>query len=184
MITLVLKSWNIATVTSVPLAILGRLSNVCSNRLWSSPSDYWGIVHRTVQMEMHYAAMVKPPTSPENTVTSGHFPAFYTKYVVDELLYRFPEAANMTNGDAKFPLELAISTGKQWIGGGNQEFVWRVPALRVNDFDLFKQKINNERRQWRGIVSTIMTWIATWETLWGKLVTNNSSRWRIFFLLV
>jgi hypothetical protein len=69
-------------------------------------------------LPLHYAAMVKPPTSSENTVTSGHFPAFYTKYVVDELLYKFPEAANMTNGDAKFPLELAISTGKQWIGGG------------------------------------------------------------------
>jgi ankyrin repeat protein len=111
----------------------------------SSTSPYWGIVHRAVQMEtppdllryivetnaqeltkvdadgnlpLHYAAMVKPPTSSDTTVTSGHFPAFYTKYVVDELLYKFPEAASMTNREGKFPLELAISTGKQWIGGG------------------------------------------------------------------
>jgi hypothetical protein len=111
----------------------------------SSNNAYWGIVHRAVQMEtppdllryivetnaqdltkvdahgnlpLHYAAMVKPPASSETTITSGHFPAFYTKYVVDELLYKFPEAASMTNREGKYPLELAISTGKQWIGGG------------------------------------------------------------------
>jgi len=110
-----------------------------------SGHSYWGIVHRAVQMEtppdllryivetnaqdltkvdahgnlpLHYAAMVKPPTSSETTIISGHFPAFYTKYVVDELLYKFPEAASMTNAAGKYPLELAISTGKQWIGGG------------------------------------------------------------------
>jgi hypothetical protein len=130
----------------------------------SSPAgEYWGIVHRAVQMEtppdllryivetnaqdltkvdaqgnlpLHYAAMVKPPTSSENTVTRGHFPAFYTKYVVDELLYKFPEAANMTNGDGKFPLELAISTGKQWIGGGIKSLYDAYPqALEKIDLE-------------------------------------------------
>ncbi|KAG7362071.1 ankyrin repeat domain protein [Nitzschia inconspicua] len=129
----------------------------------SSSNEYWGIVHRAVQMEtppdllryivetnaqdltkvdshgnlpLHYAAMVKPPKSSENTVTSGHFPAFYTKYVVDELLYKFPEAANMTNGEGKFPLELAISTGKQWIGGGIKSLYDAYPqALEKIDLE-------------------------------------------------
>jgi hypothetical protein len=132
----------------------------------TSPTNnnaYWGIVHRAVQMEtppdllryivetnaqdltkvdaagnlpLHYAAMVKPPTSSENTVTSGHFPAFYTKYVVDELLYKFPEAANMTNAEGKYPLELAISTGKQWIGGGIKSLYDAYPqALEKIDLE-------------------------------------------------
>lgn len=85
-------------------------------------------------LPLHYAAMVKPPhlggaTSPSSSSpvgaattaaasASGHFPAFYTKYVVDELLYKFPEAAAMENGDGMYPLTLAITSGKQWIGGG------------------------------------------------------------------
>ena len=107
----------------------------------------WGIVHRAVQMEtppdllryivetnaqdltkvdaqgnlpLHYAAMVKPPKSTTSDVRSDttHFPSFYSKYVADELLYKFPEAAGMKNADGKFPLTLAVTSGKQWIGGG------------------------------------------------------------------
>ncbi|KAL3937705.1 MAG: hypothetical protein SGARI_002016 [Bacillariaceae sp.] len=123
----------------------GEVAAISSSQSQSQRQQYWGIVHRAVQMEtppdllryivetnaqdltkvdadgnlpLHYAAMVKPPLQTEDIVTSGHFPAFYTKYVVDELLYKFPEAANMANSDGKYPLELAISTGKQWIGGG------------------------------------------------------------------
>mmetsp|Transcript_8641 Transcript_8641/g.21651 ORF Transcript_8641/g.21651 Transcript_8641/m.21651 type:complete len:786 (-) Transcript_8641:1564-3921(-) len=76
-------------------------------------------------LPLHYAAMVKPAhinnaitTSNTSSNESGHFPAFYTKYVVDELLYKFPEAAGMVNGNGFYPLALAISSGKQWIGGG------------------------------------------------------------------
>jgi len=107
----------------------------------------WGIVHRAVQMEtppdllryivetnaqdltkvdaqgnlpLHYAAMVKPPKPTTSDVRSDttHFPSFYSKYVVDELLYKFPEAAGMKNSNGKFPLTLAVTSGKQWIGGG------------------------------------------------------------------
>lgn len=107
----------------------------------------WGIVHRAVQMEtppdllryivetnaqdltkvdaqgnlpLHYAAMVKPPkpTTSNGRSDTTHFPSFYSKYVVDELLYKFPEAAGMKNSDGNFPLTLAVTSGKQWIGGG------------------------------------------------------------------
>ena len=100
----------------------------------------WGIVHRAVQMEtppdllryivetnaqdlnrvdaqgnlpLHYAAASKPPPH-----SKAHFPSFYTKYVVDELLYKFPEGASITNAQGQYPLTLAIQAGKQWIGGG------------------------------------------------------------------
>jgi ankyrin repeat protein len=101
----------------------------------------WQLVHRAVQVEtppdllryivetnaedltqpdhagnlpLHYAAKSKP--KPHDTKT--HFPAFYTKYVVDELLYKFPEAAAVEDADGNFPLTLAVNSGKQWIGGG------------------------------------------------------------------
>jgi len=124
------------------------LSPSTTNSKLQQISQDWGIVHRAVQMEtppdllryivetnaqdltkvdavgnlpLHYAAMVKPP-KPTATKTlrtdTTHFPSFYSKYVVDELLYKFPEAAGMTNAEGKFPLTLAVSSGKLWIGGG------------------------------------------------------------------
>lgn len=108
-----------------------------------SPNSPWGIVHCAVQVEtppdllryivetnaqdltrvdpqgnlpLHYAAASKPPP---RGLTS-QYPAFYTKYVMDELLYKFPEAAGMADAHGRFPLTLAVtaSSGKQWIGGG------------------------------------------------------------------
>lgn len=112
------------------------------------PAAPWGIVHRAVQVEtppdllryivetnaqdltrvdpqgnlpLHYAAASKPPQvgrGGNKDTSTDHFPAFYTKYVVDELLYKFPEAASMVDSDGRFPLLLAVESGKQWIGGG------------------------------------------------------------------
>ena len=110
-------------------------------------APHWRIVHRAVQVEtppdllryivetnaedltvpdhegnlpLHYAAKSKPPvvTSPEEQQKLQHFPAFYTKYVVDELLYKFPEAASIPDANGQYPLTLAVRAGKQWIGGG------------------------------------------------------------------
>jgi hypothetical protein len=33
-------------------------------------------------------------------------------------LYKFPEAAGMADAEGRFPLTLAVTSGKQWIGGG------------------------------------------------------------------
>ena len=105
------------------------------------PNQHWKIVHRAVQVEtppdllryivetnaeeltqvdedgnlpLHYAAKSLP-----NKEAGPHsFPSFYTKYVVDELLYKFPEAASIPDGQGRFAFTLAVDTGKQWIGGG------------------------------------------------------------------
>mmetsp|Transcript_30285 Transcript_30285/g.64155 ORF Transcript_30285/g.64155 Transcript_30285/m.64155 type:complete len:733 (+) Transcript_30285:147-2345(+) len=45
-------------------------------------------------------------------------PESYSKYVIDELLYAYPEGAGVTNADGVLPIVLAIESGKKWIGGG------------------------------------------------------------------
>jgi ankyrin repeat protein len=129
----------------------------------------WGIVHRAVQMEtppdllryivetnaqdltkvdakgnlpLHYAAMVKPPkptTSDARPDTTAHFPSFYSKYVADELLYKFPEAAGMKNANGNFPLTLAVTSGKQWIGGGIKSLYDAYPNA-LGQIDLKKKQ--------------------------------------------
>jgi len=119
---------------------------------------YWKMVHRAIQVEtppdllryivetnaeeltmpdddgnlpLHYAAKsVSPMTS---------FPEFYTKYVVDELLYKFPEAASTPDAAGRYPLALAIETDKQWIGGGVKSLYDAYPdALRQINLDSHK----------------------------------------------
>mmetsp|Transcript_21982 Transcript_21982/g.54304 ORF Transcript_21982/g.54304 Transcript_21982/m.54304 type:complete len:701 (-) Transcript_21982:71-2173(-) len=102
----------------------------------------WGIVHRAVQVEtppdllryivetnaqdltrvdadgnlpLHYAAASKPA---KHVNPKAHFPVFYNKYVVDELLYKFPEGATSRDAKGRYPLTLAVQSNKQWIGGG------------------------------------------------------------------
>lgn len=66
-------------------------------------------------LPLHYAAMSRPPVSVDKKTS---FPAFYSKYVMDELLYKYPEAAGKPDASGNFPLTLAVQSGKQWIGGG------------------------------------------------------------------
>jgi hypothetical protein len=117
--------------------------------------DRWQVVHRAIQVEtppdllryivetnseeltqaddegnlpLHYAAKSLPQQS--------SFPAFYSKYVIDELLYKFPEAAGIPDGNGQFPLSLAVQTGKQWIGGGVKSLYDAYPgALEQVDLD-------------------------------------------------
>jgi hypothetical protein len=127
-----------------------------------NPKEKWRIVHRAVQVEtppdllryivetnaedltvpdaggnlpLHYAAKSKPPAGDTKT----NYPAFYTKYVVDELLYKFPEAASMPNADGHFPLTLAVQAGKQWIGGGIKSLYDAYPQA-LKQIDLREHK--------------------------------------------
>lgn len=64
------------------------------------------------KLPLHHAALTKPVSD------SSAFPAFYSKYVIDELLYKYPEAASVADSDGNLPMVLAVRAGKQWIGGG------------------------------------------------------------------
>ena len=59
-------------------------------------------------LPLHYAAGGKDSKAPES----------YSKYVIDELLYAYPEGAGVANADGVLPIVLAIESGKKWIGGG------------------------------------------------------------------
>lgn len=69
-------------------------------------------------LPLHYAAGYG-----ENTATNGNSsplaaPESYSKYVIDELLYAYPDGAAVENGDGALPITLAIESSKKWIGGG------------------------------------------------------------------
>lgn len=81
-------------------------------------------------LPLHYAAKFKPPTNEYS------FPAFYSKYVIDELLYKFPEAAAKQDADGNYPMALAIASGKHWIGGGIKSLYDSFPeALQQIDLE-------------------------------------------------
>ena len=50
--------------------------------------------------------------------TKSSSPECYSKYVIDELLYAYPEGSSVPNADGNLPIVLAIESGKKWIGGG------------------------------------------------------------------
>ena len=51
---------------------------------------------------------IKKSTTPES----------YSKYVIDELLYAYPDGASVPNAANVLPIVLAIESRKKWIGGG------------------------------------------------------------------
>lgn len=48
----------------------------------------------------------------------GNGSGYHAKFVMDELLYAFPDGAAYANADGKLPLRIAIEAEKSWIGGG------------------------------------------------------------------
>ena len=122
--------------------------------------DNWGIVHQAVQVEtppdllryivetnaqdltrldskgnlpLHYAAAANPSYL---TCNESSYLSFYPKYVIDELLYKFPEAASMQDAKGRFPLTIAVRSGKQWIGGGIKSLYDAYPdALKQIDIE-------------------------------------------------
>lgn len=103
----------------------------------------WRLLHRAVQIEtppdllryivetnaedlqqtdgagnlpLHYAANINSPS------------VYYSKFVTDELLYKFPESASVPDGQGLLPLQLAISSKKAWIAGGLQSLYDAYPA--------------------------------------------------------
>ncbi|GAX25696.1 hypothetical protein FisN_14Lh003 [Fistulifera solaris] len=93
-------------------------------------ADDLGMADHTGRLPLHYAAISKPPGD------KSRYPAFYTKYVVDELLYKYPEAASFKDNDGNYPLTLAVRSGKHWIGGGLKSLYEAYPeALEQINLD-------------------------------------------------
>lgn len=64
-------------------------------------------------LPLHYATGYGVQAKALNNV-----PSSYTKYVIDELLYAYPDGAAVLNSEGVLPIALAIESGKKWIGGG------------------------------------------------------------------
>lgn len=54
---------------------------------------------------------------------------------MDELLYKYPEAAAIPDNNGSYPLLLAVQSGKQWIGGGIKSLYDAYPDA-VTQIDL------------------------------------------------
>ncbi|KAL7538717.1 hypothetical protein ACHAWF_006188 [Thalassiosira exigua] len=77
-------------------------------------------------LPLHYAAgyddvrsnPADSTSSKSPKATKRKAPESFSKYVIDELLYAYPEGAAVKNADGVLPIVLAIESGKKWIGGG------------------------------------------------------------------
>ena len=112
----------------------------------NTPENYplqWRLLHRAVQLEtppdlLRY--IVETNAEDLQQVDQGgnlplHYAAqtvmpqiYYSKFVTDELLYKYPESASVPNGEGKLALHLAILAKKPWIAGGLQSLYDAYPA--------------------------------------------------------
>ena len=65
-------------------------------------------------LPLHYAAGIADVCY----LSNAQPPESYSKYVIDELLYAYPEGAGVKNAGGALPITLAVESGKKWIGGG------------------------------------------------------------------
>lgn len=73
-------------------------------------------------LPLHYAAGYGVQAQALHNV-----PSSYTKYVIDELLYAYPDGAAVLNSEGVLPIALAIESGKKWIGGGVRSLYEKYP---------------------------------------------------------
>ncbi|EED91933.1 predicted protein [Thalassiosira pseudonana CCMP1335] len=71
-------------------------------------------------LPLHYAAGFGNNAGGDQAKSTARFkaPESYSKYVIDELLYAYPDGASVPNANGSLPIMLAIESGKKWIGGG------------------------------------------------------------------
>ncbi|KAK1748478.1 hypothetical protein QTG54_000417 [Skeletonema marinoi] len=69
-------------------------------------------------LPLHYAAGYGEGTTSNGDSAPVASPEAYSKYVIDELLYAYPDGASVENADGTLPITLAIESSKKWIGGG------------------------------------------------------------------
>jgi hypothetical protein len=116
-------------------------------------ADELTVADEAGNLPLHYAARYRPkeiaeanalPSDNSNNDTGktrydkkSSFPAFYSKYVMDELLYKYPEAASVPDLYGHYPLYLAVQSGKQWIGGGIKSLYDAYPDA-VQQIDISK----------------------------------------------
>ena len=101
---------------------------------YSQKSSSFRIVHAAVQTEsippdlLRYIVETSAHELAIPDEETGNLPlhfsvlrksdTIYNKYIVDELLYKFPQAASIPNKKNEYPLTLAVRQKKSWVAGG------------------------------------------------------------------
>ena len=84
------------------------------------------------RLPLHLAAMTQTNTTNVANMQDPqtNFSAYHSKFVIDELLYSYADGATEYDHDGKLPLQLAIESGKSWIGGGIRSLYNVFPDAR------------------------------------------------------
>ena len=71
---------------------------------------------------------------------------YHYKFVIDELLYSYPDGAASVDADNMLPLQLAVNSGKTWIGGGTKSLYDVYPdamaRVSVEEFPTIKSALS------------------------------------------
>lgn len=89
------------------------------------------------RLPLHVAANA----APHSAESSYHY-----KFVIDELLYSYPDGAAVSDSEGKLPLQLSIQSEKKWIGGGVKSLYDVYPdamsRVKVDDYPSIKRALS------------------------------------------
>lgn len=89
------------------------------------------------RLPLHVAANAAPDVAESS---------YHYKFVIDELLYSYADGAASSEGGGKLPLQLAIESGKKWIGGGVKSLHDVYPdamgRVRMEDYPSIKRALS------------------------------------------
>ena len=81
-----------------------------------------------------------------NAAPSSAESSYHYKFVIDELLYSYADGAASSDGGGKLPLQLAIESGKKWIGGGvkslHDVFPDAMSRVKMEDYPSIKRALS------------------------------------------
>lgn len=94
-----------------------------------------------MQSNSHSHSSRDTSTSTVNSASRYHY-----KFVIDELLYSYPDGAASVDADNMLPLQLAVNSGKTWIGGGTKSLYDVYPdamaRVPVEEFPTIKSALS------------------------------------------
>jgi len=82
------------------------------------------------RLPLHIAAATALHSSSTGDSNQGN--NYHFKFIIDELLYAYPDGAACADREGKLPLQLAIESGKFWIGGGVKSLYDVFPDAMAN----------------------------------------------------
>jgi len=97
------------------------------------------------RLPLHVAADAKilDLASNERSTSASRY---HYKFVIDELLYSYPDGAASVDADNLLPLQLAVDSGKTWIGGGTKSLYDVYPdamsRVPVEEFPTIKSALS------------------------------------------